>query len=183
MHLSPGFSVLVAVDDAPYETVVTLLESLHQNGILDVIIMPPFQGTNPSKSVKHWIKFAVDGEINHPFQTAMISTERFKTWREKFILLPPSDFAIVDHLAKARIGNGDCVKSAADLPLDLAQKEHRLLLFEHSDDHTRSCLLPRAATSCEFLSEVRSLGDVRWGNEDLEAVRSVASEFGCNVQQ
>jgi hypothetical protein len=183
MHLSPGFSVLVAVDDAPYETVATLLESLRQNRIHDVFIMPPFQGTNPSKSVKHWIKFAVDGEINHPFQTAMISAERFKTWREKFILLPPSDFAIVDDLAKARIGNGDCVKSAADLPVDLAQKEHRLLLFEHSDDRTRSCLLPRAATSCEFLSEVSNLRDVRWGNEDLEAVRSVAGEIGCNVQQ
>ena len=63
MHLSPGFSVLVAVDDAPYETVATLLESLRQNRIHDVFIMPPFQGTNPSKSVKRWIKFAVDGEI------------------------------------------------------------------------------------------------------------------------
>ena len=183
MHLSPGFSVLVAVDDAPYETVVTLLDSLRQNGIRDVFVMPPFQGTNPSKSIKHWIKFAVDGEINHPFQTAMISTERFKTWREKFILLPPSEFAIVDDLAKARIIKGDCVKSAADLPLDLAQREHRLLLFEHSDDRTQSCLLPRAATSCEFLSELTNLRDVRWGNEDFEAVRSVAGEIGCNVQQ
>lgn len=89
----------------------------------------------------------------------------------------------MDDLAKARIGNGDCVKSAADLPLNLAQKEHRLLLFEHSDDGTRSCLLPRAASSCEFLSEVTNLGDVRWGDEDLEAVRSVAGEIGCNVQQ
>jgi hypothetical protein len=183
MHLSPGFSVLVAVDDAPYETVVTLLDSLRQNGIRDIVVMPPFQGTIPSKSIKHWIKFAVEGEINHPFQTAMISTERFKTWREKFILLPPSDFTIVDDLAKARIEKGDCVKNVSDLSLDLRQKEHRLLLFEHSDDGTRSCLLPRAATSCEFLSEVSSLRDVRWGNEDLDAVRSVAGEIGCNVQK
>ena len=182
-NLSPGFSVLVAVDGAPYETVVTLLESLRQSGIRDVSVMPPFLGTNPSKAIKYWIKFTVDGEINHPFQTAMIATERFKTWREKFILQPPSDFAIVDDLAKARIGNGDCAKSAADLPLNLAQKEHRLLLFEHSDDGTRSCLLPRAASSCEFLSEVTNLGDVCWGDEDLEAVRSVAGEIGCNVQQ
>ena len=35
-NLSPGFSVLVAVDGAPYETVVTLLESLRQSGIRDV---------------------------------------------------------------------------------------------------------------------------------------------------
>lgn len=183
MHLSPGFSVLVAVDDAPYETVVTLLDSLRYNGIRDVFVMPPFQGTNPSKSIKHWIKLAVDGEINHPFQTAMISTERIKTWQEKFILLPPSEFAFADDLAKARIGKGDCVKSAADLPLDLAQKEHRLRLFEHSDDRTQSCLLPRAVTSCDFLSELSSLGDVRWSNEDLAAARSVAGEIGCNVQQ
>lgn len=183
MHLSPGFSVLVAVDDAPYETVETLLDSLRQHGIREVFVMPPFQGTKPSKSIKLWIKFAVDGEINHPFQTAMISTERFKTWREKFILLPPSEFAIVDDLAKSRIGKGDCVKSAADLPLDLAQKEHRLRLLEHSDGRTQSCLLPRASTSCEFLEAVRSLADVRWNKENLEVVRSVAGEIGCNVQQ
>jgi hypothetical protein len=183
MHLSPGFSVMVAVDDAPYETVVTLLDSLHLNGISDVFVMPPFQGTNPSKTIQQWIKFAVHGEINHPFQTLMISTERFKTWREQFILLSASEFASVDDLAAARIGQRDCVNNAADLALDLAQKEHRLLLFDHSHGRTQSCLLPRADTSCEFLSAVINLEGVRWTNDDREAIRSVAGEIGCNLNR
>jgi hypothetical protein len=56
MHLSPGFSVLVAVDGAPYESVVALLDSLERNGVNDVSLMPPFLGTNPSRSVNHWIR-------------------------------------------------------------------------------------------------------------------------------
>ena len=183
MRLSPGFSVMVAVDDAPYESVEALLDSLHKNGIKDVFLMPPFLGTNPSKSTKHWIKFAVDGEINHPFQMPMISTERFKTWRENLIVLPPPEFAIVDGLATERIGQADCVKSAAQLPLDLARKEYRLFIFEHSDDLTHSCLLPRAATSCEFLSATMSLANVGWGKGDLDAIRAVAGEIGCSVKQ
>jgi hypothetical protein len=183
MHLSPGISVLVAVDDAPYESVVALLDSLERNGIKDVGLMPPFHGTNPSRSVNHWIRLEVEGLVNHPFQMVMIATEKFKTWRETLIVLPPPEFAIVDGLATARIGKADCLKSPVALPMDLRKNEHRLLLFEHADELTQSCLLPRAATSCDFLSAVMSLPNVRWGTEDLEAIRSVAGEIGCNVKK
>lgn len=67
MHLSPGFSVLVVVDGAPYESVVALLDSLERNGINHVHVMPPALGTTPSKSVNHWIRFVVEGVVNHPF--------------------------------------------------------------------------------------------------------------------
>jgi hypothetical protein len=183
MHVSPGFSVLLAVDGAPYESVVALLDSLERNGINDVSLMPPFLGTNPSKSVNHWIRLVVEGLVNHPFQMVMISTERFKTWRETLIVLPPSDFAIVDSLATARIGQTDCLKSPVTLPTDLRENEHRLLLFEHADKLTQSCLLPRAATSCDFLSAVVSPANVRWDKGDLEAIRSVAGEIGCNTKK
>jgi hypothetical protein len=182
MHLSPGFSVLVAVDDAPYEPVAALLDSLERNGIKDVHLMPPFLGTTPSRSVNHWIRLVVDGVVNHPFPMVMISTERFKTWRETLIVLPPPAFEVVDGLATDRIGQADCLKSPVELPMDLRENEHRLLLFEHANDSTRSCLLPRAATSCEFLKGVIGLTDVAWGTGDLEAIRSVAAEIGCNVR-
>lgn len=180
MHLSPGFSVLVAVDGAPYESVVAMLDSLKASGIDDVFVMPPFLGTNPSRSVNHWIRFVVEGAVNHPFPMVLIATERFRTWREHLVVLPASEFAIVDRLAKARIG-GDCATSVEAIPKNLLEREHRLLLFEHADDDTRSCLLPRAATSCEFLFRVIGLTNVAWGTGDLEAIRSVAREIGCNV--
>lgn len=183
MNLSPGVSVLVAVDGAPYESVAALLDSLERNGINDVNLMPPFLGTSPSKSVNHWIRLVVEGVVNHPFQMVMISTERFRTWRETLIVLPTPEFAIIDSLATARIGQPDCLKSPADLPMELRENEHRLLLFEHADKLTRSCLLPRAATSCDFLSAVISLSNVRWATGDLEAIRSVAGEIGCNVNK
>jgi hypothetical protein len=183
MHLSPEFSVDVAVDDAPYESVVAMLDSLKSNGLIDVFLMPPFLGTNPSRSVDHWIRLVVEGLVNHPFQMVMISTDRFKTWREALVVLPPSDFAIVDSLATARIAQTDCLKIPITLPMDLRENEHRLLLFEHANKLTRSCLLPRAATSCDFLSAVVSLANVRWDTGDLEAIRSVAGEIGCNVKK
>ena len=182
MYLSPGFSVLVAVDDAPYESVAALLDSLERSGIKDVHLMPAFLGTTPSKSVNHWIRLVVDGVVNHPFPMVMISTERFKTWRETLIVLPRSDYEIVDGLATERIGRADCLTSPTDLPMDLRGNEHRLLLFEHTDGSTRSCLLPRAATSCEFLTGVIGLTNVAWGTGDLEAIRSVAADIGCNVR-
>jgi hypothetical protein len=181
MHLSPGFSVLVAVDDAPYESVATMLDSLKRNGFNDVVLMPPFLGTNPSRSVNHWIRFVVEGVVNHPFPMVLIATERFRIWREHLVVLPASEFAIVDRLATARIG-GDCATSVEAIPKHLLESKHRLLLFEHADDDTRSCLLPRAATSCEFLLGGIGLTNVAWGTGDLEAIRSVAGEIGCNVR-
>jgi hypothetical protein len=183
MHLSPGIRVDVFVDDAPYEPVAALLDSLERNEINDVFIFPPFMGTTPSKYVKHWMRFMVDGVVNHPFRMVMISTERFKTWRENLIVLPASEFAIVERLATARIGQADCITTPTALSMDLLKNEHRLWLFDHADEFTQSCLLPRAATSCDFLSAVMSLQNVRWGTEDLEAVRSVAGEIGCNIKE
>jgi hypothetical protein len=179
MHFSPGFSVLVNVDDAPYETVVALLDSLDKTGIEHVFVMPPFYGTNPSKSVKHWIRLVVDGDVNHPLAMVMITTERFKTWRENLIVLPTSGFSIVDRLATERIGQGACVTSAKDIPKEFLDAEHRLFLFEHSDDRTLSCLFPRARTSCEFLSKLTGLPNVGMVNEDSLAIVSVADEIGC----
>ena len=140
MHLSPGFSVSVAVDGAPYESVVALLNSLERNGINDVFVMPPFFGTNPSGSVNHWIRLVVEGVVNHPFQMVMISTERFNTWRETLIVLRQPEFAVVDGLATARIGQTDCLKSLVELPVDLRNNEHRLLLFEHADERVPRCV-------------------------------------------
>ena len=178
MHLSPGFPVLVNVDDAPYESVLALLDSLNKTGIKHVL-MPPFNGTNPSKSVKHWIRLMVDGNVNHPLAMVMITTERFQTWREDLIVLPTSRFAIVERLATERIGQGDCVTSPRDIPKEFLGAEHRLFLFEHSDDRTLSCLFPRARTSCEFLAKLTGLPSVGMVNEDFQAIFSVADEIGC----
>jgi hypothetical protein len=181
MRLSPGFTVALIVDDAPYESVVAVLDELKRIEIDQVHMFPPFLGTNLSNSVKHWIRFIVDGEINHPFPMVLIATESLRTWREHFIVLPVSEFGIVDRLATARIEQGDYATSVTAIPKDLLESEHRLLLFEHSEDGTRSCLLPRAATSCEFLSRVIGATNVVWATGDLQAIRSVAGEIGCDI--
>src|SRR5580658_132357 len=72
--------------------------------------------------------------------------------------------------ATTRIGRGDCATSVEAIPQNPVESEHRLLLFEHAEDGTKSCLLPRAATSCEFLSGVVGLANVAWGTGDLEAI-------------
>jgi hypothetical protein len=162
MHLSPNFFVSIVVDDAPYESVIALLDALKKLGIGDAQVIPPFFGTNLSKSVKHWIRFIVEGDINHPFPMVLIATKSLRTWREQLIVLPVSQFAIVDRLAAARIAHGICATSAAPIPEELLGREHRLLLFQHSDDLTQTCLLPRTAASCEFLSSVMHLANVDW---------------------
>ena len=183
MHLSPGISVLVAVDDAPHESVVALLDSLQKSGIHDVFILPPFLGTNPSESLKHWIKLLPEGVPNHTLSwKVMISTESFRHWGETLIVLPESDFAVVDGLATARIAQGNCAAKFQDVPMDLRRSENRLWLFEHGDGSTQSCLFPRTDTSCDFLSAVMRLSNVHWGTGDLDEIRKVVAAVGCKAR-
>ncbi len=44
------------VDDAPYESVVAVLDALKAIGLNEVHVFPPILGTNLSKSVKQWIR-------------------------------------------------------------------------------------------------------------------------------
>ena len=124
----------------------------------------------------------VDGVVNHPFPMVMISTKRFKTWRETLVVLPASEFEAVDGLATERIGQADCLRSPAAVPMELVGNEHGLFLFDHKDERTRSCLIPRASSSCEFLLGSMSLPDILWGTGELEAIRSIAGEIGCAKQ-
>ena len=182
MHLSPGFSIGFAVDGARYKTVVALLDSLQKSGLHDVFVMPPSLGTNPSESLKHWIKLVPEGLQNHIFWKVMISTENFRHWGETLIVLPESDFAVVDSLATSSIAQRNCAAKIQDVPMALRGSEHRLWLFEHGDGSTQSCLFPRADTSCDFLSAVMRLPNVHWGTGDLEAIRKVEAEIGCNAR-
>jgi hypothetical protein len=181
MHLMPNLPVLFLVDDAPYESVVMMLDLLKSIGFNDVLPSAPFLGTNPSKSVNHWIKFLVDGVRNQPPPIAPIATERFRTWGDYLIVLPASEFAIVDRLATVRTERGDCLSSIREVPKNLYESERRLILIEHADDVTRLCLIPRAAASCEFLTGVITLTNVAWGTGDLEMIRTVARGIGCNI--
>ena len=182
MHLSRETQITLVVDDAPYEPVAAMLDSLKGIGFKNVSFMPSFLGTNPSSSVTHWIKLVVEGVVNHPFAMAMISTEKFKTWRETLIVLPPEDFTPVDESAKAEVIKADCLQTPAAVPMNLRGKEQRLWLFRHADGLTQSCLLPSAATSCDFLLAVMGQANIHWGLGDLEAIRPVASEIGCKVK-
>jgi hypothetical protein len=181
-HLSRETPIVVFADDAPYETVVTTLDSLKKVGFDKVQVFPPFLGTNPSKSLKHWIKLVPEGLQNHIFWKVMITTESFRNWGETLVVLSESDFAIVDRLAMSRIAQGNCAATVQDIPMGLRGSEHRLWLFDHGDELTQSCLFPRAATSCDFLSTVMRLPDVHWGTGDLEAISKVAGEIGCDAR-
>jgi hypothetical protein len=181
-HLSRETGIIIFANDAPYETVVATLDSLKKVGFADVRVFPPFMGTNPSKSLKHWIKLVPQGLQNHIFWKVMITTESFRNWGETLIVLSESDFAIVDRLALSRIAQGNCAAKIQDIPKDLRGSENRLWLFDHGDELTQSCLFPRAATSCDFLSTVMRLPDVHWGTGDLEAISKVVSEIGCNAR-
>ena len=183
MHLSPGFSIDIYVDGAPYESVMALLDSLQKGGFHDVSTMAPFLGTNPSESLKHWIKLLPEGIPNHTLSwKVIISTESFRHWGETLIVLPEADFAVVDSLATARIAQGNCTAKFQDIPMDLRRNENRLWLFEHGDGSTESCLFPRTDTSCDFLSAVLRLSNVHWGTGDLEAIRNVVAAVGCNAR-
>ena len=181
-HLSRETPIVVFADDAPYETVVTTLDSLKKVGFDKVQVFPPFLGTNPSKSLKHWIKLVPEGLQNHIFWKVMITTESFRNWGETLVVLSESDFAIVDRLAMSRIAQGNCAATVQDIPMGLRGSEHRLWLFDHGDELTQSCLFPRAATSCDFLSTVMRLPDVHWRTGDLEAISKVAGEIGCDAR-
>ena len=180
-HRPREMGIVVSVDDAPYEAVVAMLDSLEKAGMEKIQVFPPLLGTNPSKSLKHWIKLVPEGLQNHIFWKVMISTENFRHWGESLVVVPESDFSIVDRLATSKIAQGNCAATVQDITMDLRGSENRLWLFEHNDGMTQSCLFPRAAGSCEFLSTVMHLPDVHWAAEDLGAIGKVVAEIGCDA--
>ena len=181
-HVPREAGITIFADDAPYETVVAMLDSLKTLGMDNASVFPPLLGTNPSKSLKHWIKLVPEGLQNHIFWKVIISTERFRNWGETLVVLPASDFLIVDRVATFRIAQGDCAQRVQDIPMDLRESEHRLWLFEHDDESTQSCILPRVVTSCDFLLTIMRLPNVHWGTGDLDAIGKVSAEIGCNAR-
>lgn len=180
MDVSPESRVVVIVDGAPYEAVAGTLDSLKENEI-KFHIFPPALGTNPPKWAKRWIRLTVYGAINHPFAMAMISTENFRTWREKLVVLGPAEFTDVDRLTKERIAVGDCANPDKPPPNVFSEEEQLLLLFDHDGDSTQACLLPREQLSCEFLSGLVNQGTVNWVRADPQPIRAVAGEIGCEI--
>jgi hypothetical protein len=177
MHVLSGPNVMLVVDEAPYETVASTLDSLSANGYTDVFVAPPAAGTNPSSLVTHWIRFLIIGDINHPFPIITISTDRFRTWNrgEFLIVLPQDEYDVVRSFTDERFDRSDCLTDEGQMN----RSEHTVRLVEHEGNVTRACLLPRAAVSCDFLAAITDLSPVKWTAADLKYVRNFAGEIGC----
>lgn len=172
LHVRTDAWISLFIDNAMYETVASTLDSLVKRGFTVVTVTPPVGGTNPSSTVKHWIRLRVEGPSNHPFAMLLITTQTFKTWREELLVLSSLRYELIDRVAQTRMAQPDC-KSRFEVPFDNA-----LSITDHTEDSTRGCVVPKAE-SCNFLSELMKLPSMNWTRTEIPAIKHVRDELRC----
>lgn len=175
-HVSSDAWISIYIDNAKYETVVKTLDSLAKSGFTNVDVFPPLNGTNLSSTVKRWIRLSVWGLPNHPFAMLLISTERFKTWREQLLVLSPLRYEVVERFTLARMAQPDCKSIRDSLPTPLS--EYGILISEHNEDLNQSCVIP-TAESCEYLSALMNQSDMHWTQAEIQPMNAVRKELPC----
>lgn len=175
-HVRSEAWIVLFIDNAKYETVAATRDSLVNNGFTHVTVTPPINGTNPPGATKRWIRLSVWGLPNHSFAMLLISTERFKTWREQLLALSPLRYEMVDRFTLARMAQPDCKSIRDSLPTPLA--EYGILISEHNEDLSRSCVIPTAA-SCEYLSALMNQSDMHWTKAEIQPMSAVRKELPC----
>jgi hypothetical protein len=177
VHARSDAWINLLIDNAKYETVVATLDSLGKKGFTDVDVMPPINGTNPSSTVKQWIRLRVEGQSNHPFAMVLISTERFKTWREELLVISTSRYDVIDRFARSRMVQPDC-KGFGEFRIEPPYDNNTISISEHTGDINRGCVLPRAE-SCAFLSGLMGLPDMNWSEAEIQPLKHVRAELAC----
>ncbi len=175
-HVSGDAWISFHIDNAKYETVVKTLDSLAKNGFTNVDVFPPLHGTNLSSTVKRWLRVSVWGLENHPFPMLLMSTERFKTWREQLLVLSPLRYELVDRFTLTQMAQPDCKSIRDSLPLPLS--EYGILISEHNEEFSRSCVIP-TTESCEYLSALMNQSDLHWTEAEIQPISAVREELPC----
>jgi hypothetical protein len=189
MHLTPGYAVLVNLDDDSHQNAFHgLLNSLNKNEIERVFILPSIFSNLRGKSADNWIFLEVFGDTNHPLASAIITIGPLKSAELARLPFPPivlteSEYARVHRLITGRVWQSDCVGDGRFIPNSrTAYPEHRLSLTDHSGGLTTACILPQPKTSCQFLAVIIGIRNVVWGASNLRTIRAVADEIeGCDL--
>ena len=180
VHVRGDAWISLLIDNAKYETVIATLDSLSKSGFTNVDVMPPIGGTNPSSTIKRWIRLRVEGPSNHPFAMLLISTKRFKTWREELLVLSSVRYEVIERFMQSRMRQPDC-KSFDEFRVE-APYDNMISISERNEDRTRSCVMPNAE-SCDFLSELMYLPDMNWTEVEIQPVKHVRRELRCKIPQ
>jgi hypothetical protein len=180
VHARSDAWINLLIDNGKYETVVTTLDSLGKNGFTNVDVMPPIGGTNPSGTIKRWIRLRVEGPSNHPFAMLLISTKRFQTWREELLVLSPVRYEVIDRFTQSTMSQPDC-KSFDEFPPE-PPYDNMISISERNEDRSRSCVMLKAE-SCDFLSELMYLPDMNWTEAEIRPVKHVRGELRCKDPQ
>jgi hypothetical protein len=183
MHVKKGHDITVAIDAASHEAVAATLASLSASGYQNVFVFPPVMGRIPNTSVEHWVQFLVYGNVNHPFPWVTLSTDPFPNVGagEFQVVLPRARYDLLDHFTKERMARGDCVADVKQVEGRIDRNEHMLEMIDRDGGIIRPCLLPSAAASCDFLSDVIRLSQVHWTESDIEHIESFAEEMDCHL--
>jgi hypothetical protein len=176
IHVRSDAWINLLIDNAKYETVVATLDSLGKNGFTNLDVRPPIDGTNPSGTIKRWIRLRVEGPSNHPFAMVLISTKRFQTWREEMIVLSPVRYEVIDRFTQSRMSQPDCKSFKEFRPGRLF--DNMISISVYNEGRIRSCAMPKAE-SCNFLSELVDIPDVNWTEAEIQPVKHVKGELRC----
>jgi hypothetical protein len=133
-------------------------------------------GAASDPGVKRWIWYQIIGPRNHPLPIVYISTQSFKTKVNEFlIVLPLARYQVVSAYTQARIARTDCPgeKPRGDI-------WNTVEIAEHSDEHTRRCVLPQAS-ACDYLSGVLKLSGADLTATERQPIVKFMAEASCHT--
>ena len=126
--------------------------------------------------VKRWIRYQIIGPRNHPLPIVYLSTQSFKTMSDEFlVVLPLAKYQVVSAFTQARVARTDCPgeKPRGDI-------WNTVEIAEHSDKHTRRCVLPQES-ACDYLSSVLKLSGVDLTATERQPIVNFMAEVSCDT--
>lgn len=134
----------------------------------------PISGTNPTASMRHWIKYVVAGPRTAVPPIVWLSPERYElSALESLIVLSSDRYDVVSTFTKKRAARADYGKSDVNV-----WSLYSLAISEVDDDETEECILPQKA-ACAYLAAVGNLGDVRWTPIEFAPIKFLEQSIRC----
>jgi hypothetical protein len=134
---------------------------------------PPVFGTEPSNTVKKWIKVEVLGTRHEPLSIVFISTVHFKTFGASLIVLPRNKYAFALAFSESWIRDAACM---TPLPADIPW--YTLHIVIHDDVQISQCAIPHSS-ACRYLSSLSGNPKIDWNLRDLDLIGDFLLRIKC----
>jgi hypothetical protein len=120
------------------------------------------------------ISYEILGPRNHSLPIAYVSTQRFATWQDEFlVVLPLRRYSVISEYTQARLDQTDCPGK------ELIGVEYAVRITKHDKPRTEHCILQKAM-ACDYLAGVLELSGIEWRATERKRIADFTAELRCN---